>query len=303
MTDFGRTALLLAAAIDASPEPLDHGPSTYVPMAGNLVPGWTLALLALTLTLPAGLASIDGLARAKRRRRRIGRALWWSGLQGPASAGGAAVPLHPHRARDRGAADFSVRPRPLPDRRGRDRRDDVARADRARRLLRDPGMACPSGLGRDAAAPALGLVCVGAVLLAWLPIRSWPSCWCRSRTSGCSTPGRAQPSLAAVTLGAVISCSRWPSWSATIGVGSAGITAPWQLLLMVGVTGSDDAGDARGLLLVGCLVGVIAVARGEAGRRALSRPAGREPGGAGGAAGPRSRRRSGRISYHARRGA
>ena len=73
--DFGRAALLLAVTLDAAPGPPDHGPSAYVMLSGSLVPGWTLALLALTLTLPAGVASIDGLARANRRRRRLGRAL------------------------------------------------------------------------------------------------------------------------------------------------------------------------------------------------------------------------------------
>ncbi len=70
MGQFGTTALLLAAAIDASTQPLVHGPSTYVPMAGSLVPGWTLALLALTLLLPAALAAADGIRRAYPRRRR-----------------------------------------------------------------------------------------------------------------------------------------------------------------------------------------------------------------------------------------
>ena len=73
------TALLLAAAIDASPEPLDHGPSTYVPMAGNLVPGWTLALLALTLLVPAALAAGDGILKGYRAGSHPGWALAWAG--------------------------------------------------------------------------------------------------------------------------------------------------------------------------------------------------------------------------------
>ena len=51
--DLGRTALLLVATLDAAAAPPEHGPATYLNLAGNLVPGWALALLALTLLLPA----------------------------------------------------------------------------------------------------------------------------------------------------------------------------------------------------------------------------------------------------------
>jgi len=74
----GRTALLLVATLDAASAPPEHGPATYLTLAGNLVPGWALALLALTLLLPAGLAALDTVREALRRGARPGSALAWS---------------------------------------------------------------------------------------------------------------------------------------------------------------------------------------------------------------------------------
>ena len=71
-------------------EPLQHGPAAYVPLAGKLIPGWAIALLAIALLAPVAIVSIDGLARASRRER------------GPAAGGRLAAeqddPLHRRRA-------------------------------------------------------------------------------------------------------------------------------------------------------------------------------------------------------------
>ena len=50
-------------ALDAAPSPLEHGPDAYVGLAGNLLPGWTLSLLALALLLRR---SASGARRAGR---------------------------------------------------------------------------------------------------------------------------------------------------------------------------------------------------------------------------------------------
>jgi hypothetical protein len=63
---FGRAALSLILTLDASPGAIEHGPNGYVGLAGNLLPGWTIALLALSLLVPAGLAAGAGLASATR---------------------------------------------------------------------------------------------------------------------------------------------------------------------------------------------------------------------------------------------
>ena len=76
--DLGRTALLLVATLDGAAAPPEHGPTAYLNLAGNMVPGWALALLALTLLLPAALASLDAVGQAFRRGARVGSALLWS---------------------------------------------------------------------------------------------------------------------------------------------------------------------------------------------------------------------------------
>lgn len=50
----GRTALVFTRALDAGPASLEHGPGSRIPLAGKLVPGWVLSLLALSLLLPIG---------------------------------------------------------------------------------------------------------------------------------------------------------------------------------------------------------------------------------------------------------
>ena len=73
----GRAALALALALDASPGPLEHGPESYVPLAGKLIPGWAIALLAIALLAPVAVVSLDGLARASRRSEPLVPAAAW----------------------------------------------------------------------------------------------------------------------------------------------------------------------------------------------------------------------------------
>ena len=77
MAEFGNTTVALVLALDANNDPLTHGPGVHLTLAGNLIPGWALALLTLTLILPAVAASVDGMARAARRREpALGSLLW-----------------------------------------------------------------------------------------------------------------------------------------------------------------------------------------------------------------------------------
>jgi hypothetical protein len=78
LTAFGSATLGAILAVDETTTSLEHGPSTYVGFAGNLIPGWALAVLALALLIPPGIAALDGVARAARRRAGIGRALAWA---------------------------------------------------------------------------------------------------------------------------------------------------------------------------------------------------------------------------------
>lgn len=66
----GRAALQTVFAIDASGE-LEHGPASYVSVGEQVLPAWAVGVLTLTLILPALVASLDALARARRRREPV----------------------------------------------------------------------------------------------------------------------------------------------------------------------------------------------------------------------------------------
>lgn len=61
---FGRATLSLILALDAADGPIEHGPDAYVGLAGNLLPGWALAMMALVLLAPLGIASVAAIAAA-----------------------------------------------------------------------------------------------------------------------------------------------------------------------------------------------------------------------------------------------
>lgn len=80
-TDPARTAGLGAAVLQAVTA-LDSGPSVPAPSAyllydGKLVPGWAVRLLVLALILPVLGATVDGLARARRRGHSVSRSVLW----------------------------------------------------------------------------------------------------------------------------------------------------------------------------------------------------------------------------------
>ncbi len=73
----GRSALRTVFAIDQGARELERGPTSYVTVAHKVLPSWSLALLGLSLIAPALVASIDGLARARRRREPMARWARW----------------------------------------------------------------------------------------------------------------------------------------------------------------------------------------------------------------------------------
>jgi hypothetical protein len=75
--DYGRAALSLLITLDQTTEPLEHGPGTYVTIGDNLIPGWSIALFAICLLLPAALAAVDATARSWRRGEGRPRDLGW----------------------------------------------------------------------------------------------------------------------------------------------------------------------------------------------------------------------------------
>src|SRR3954447_22180958 len=78
---FGRAALSLILTLDASPGTIEHGPKGYIGLAGNLMPGWTIALLALSLLVPVGLAAGSGLVSAARSPIEAVRGIVWTLLR------------------------------------------------------------------------------------------------------------------------------------------------------------------------------------------------------------------------------
>lgn len=73
----GRSALRVVSALDSAPAPPEHGPDPSIMFAGKQLPVWPVRLLALALLLPALVASIDALARARRRREPVAPWLVW----------------------------------------------------------------------------------------------------------------------------------------------------------------------------------------------------------------------------------
>jgi hypothetical protein len=73
----GRAALRVVSALDAAPDPPPRGPDPSIAFAGKLLPVMPLRLLALALLLPALVASVDALARTRRRREPVAPWLIW----------------------------------------------------------------------------------------------------------------------------------------------------------------------------------------------------------------------------------
>jgi hypothetical protein len=77
LTRFGRAAFATLLAFD-SPGYRGKPPSRYVTIGRNVIPGWSLALFAVGLILPAVVTAVDAAARASRRGLPVGAWLRWS---------------------------------------------------------------------------------------------------------------------------------------------------------------------------------------------------------------------------------
>ena len=71
------TIAAVEAVDDAAAAPA-HGPSSYAVIQGDLIPGWTLSVLALALIAPALLTSMDAIFRVRRRAGGAGLAIVWA---------------------------------------------------------------------------------------------------------------------------------------------------------------------------------------------------------------------------------
>jgi hypothetical protein len=260
--DVGRTALLLVASLDGAAAPPEHGPAAYLTLSGNLIPGWTLGLLALTLLLPAALAALDAVARAFGGGVRPGPALAWSASRSLpllaalfllyllALSGIVArpeFPFDPNRfevgvgeilavillATVIGAGYHAIR-----------------------------GWRVPAELSRELVAAALGLVSAVAVLLAWIA-NPYLGLLLVPVAHAWLLEARRLGALAwALTLGA-IALALLPVTAALLHVTGRldlGPGAPWDLILMVADGQIGFVTMLALCLLAGCLVGLIALA-------------------------------------------
>jgi Peptidase family M28 len=75
MTGFGRAVLESVTALEAGPAV--PPPSAYMRLNGKLIPAWAIRVLVLALILPVLCATVDGLARARRRGHRVARWIVW----------------------------------------------------------------------------------------------------------------------------------------------------------------------------------------------------------------------------------
>lgn len=77
----GRLAALGSAVLESvnalSRAPVIPGPSAYLQVSGKVVPVWAVRLLVLISILPVAAATLDALARARRRRHSVTRWLGW----------------------------------------------------------------------------------------------------------------------------------------------------------------------------------------------------------------------------------
>lgn len=72
----GRATLRTITALDRGPKPA-HGPDSYVTAVSQVMPGWVLSLLAVTLLIPALVAAVDAFARARRKHVEVVAWLRW----------------------------------------------------------------------------------------------------------------------------------------------------------------------------------------------------------------------------------
>jgi hypothetical protein len=261
---FGRAALALVAVLDAVPGSPQHGSDAYIQVAGNLVPGWSLGLLGLTLLLPSALAAVDAVARSWRRGEGRPRDVAWAVSRSLPFVGALVLALV--------MAVTGIVPRPrFPFDPGRFEigwraaavfvclTAAFALAWIAVRPLR-----VPRETSREALGAATGLVLCAALVGLWL-LNSYLALLVVPATHAWLAVAAPPGSLrVAGVAGALAGTLILPLWAVADLAGrlEVGITVPWHLVLMV-VGG--QLGSSLGLLacvIAGSLVALVAAALG-----------------------------------------
>jgi hypothetical protein len=262
LAQLGQAAQTIVIALDAHPGSPEHGPDAYVAVARNLIPGWSLALLAVALLLPAGVAAADGFARGLRGGVTrpldlgwvLGRSLPFIGAllvayaisiigllpsprfpydPGRFSVGWRAIVVGVLLAATLAAVWYATRPLSAP------------------RRARPEGLAVASGVVSVATAFGIWLVNPFLALLVVPAAHAWIA-------ANVGAPrlriGASAAALAVALIPGLVALA-WLADRLEVGV-----AVPWHLLLMVsgGQLGAETA--FLGCLLAGCLVAVLAAA-------------------------------------------
>jgi hypothetical protein len=254
----GSSALEAVLTLDEAVAEPAPGPAAYIRVGDNLLPGWTLALLALALLLPALLAAGDLWLRDRRRTPRTARrSIPWALERAllPLAAlllvyGLAAVGLLP-------APDFPFDPgRFPPEIEGPIALVAIAVALTLAALLVRP-LRTPLDAEPQTLAAAAGLLCGLAVAGIWL-FNPFLALLLVPTAHVWLLPARAQGPPRRRTIAIVAALALLPVLAAGIEVASAldlGPAAPWHLLLLF--TGGHF-GPLVGLLLCALIGGLIA---------------------------------------------
>jgi hypothetical protein len=273
--NFGRATLSLTMALDTATEPLEHGPGAYVPLAGKLLPGWALALLAATLLLPVGVVSVDGLARASRANEPVLRTLGWVLGRSTPFLGVLVLsylmslvgliprpefPFDPQRHQLDLGATFAI---------------VVLLGGLVAAIYFTRQLGAPGG-SEEAIAPAVGLVAFLAAALIWfanpyLALLFVPAIHLWLAAALPEIRGRLGVPIIAAALGLVLPVVAVAYLGSSLGVG---LEAPWQLLLMFTGRHFGPPAAIPLCLLGGCIVAIVEL--GVRGRepRTASRPPG-----------------------------
>jgi peptidase M28-like protein len=256
---FTRAAYDVVLSLDAG-SGIESGPSSYIEVGGNLVPGWAILVLALSLILPALVAVIDGLARAARQGVAREGLLWAAPRAAPfvaalaflyllALLGIVARPPFPFDPETIGIGFWEVVLMLL----------IASVAGAAWWALGRNGM--PRELDREAAATGIGLILVIADLILlganpYLALLAVPvaHAWIPQATSPRPRPAAAPRAVAVIALMLL------PTALAISGVASRlhlGGSLPWQTLVMVGDGGVSIPVALAACVIIGCLAGLL----------------------------------------------
>ncbi len=254
----GATMLELILTLDHTDGPVDEGPDEYIRIGDNLVPGWTLSLLAVALLVAPLLTAGDTWLREHRNDWRVRKTLFWAGERVliPLTAllltyllgfvGLIPDPPFPYdpalyTAGAAGPVAFAVLA------------GAVAIAALLVRPMRTPLDAEPQTLAA-AAGLLTGLSVLGIWLInPYLALLLTPTAHIWLLAARAAGPPRAIVLGVAALVSLVPAVLAFGTWAAQL---ELGLSAPWHLLLQVA---DHQIGFLLGLLWCGVLGGLIAV--------------------------------------------